>query len=35
MCCGRTPMQKFYDSLDMAKNKILDNSYTADITAAA
>ncbi len=35
MCCGRTPMQTFFDSLDMAKNKMLDNLHSADIAAAA
>ncbi|MEW5798874.1 MAG: IS481 family transposase [Bacteroidota bacterium] len=35
MCCGRTPMQTFFDSLDMAKNKMLDNLNSADINAAA
>lgn len=35
MCCGRTPMQTFFDSLDMAKNKMLDNFNSADINAAA
>jgi transposase InsO family protein len=35
MCCGRTPMQTFLESLDMAKNKMLDNLHSADINAAA
>jgi len=35
MCCGRTPMQTFFDSLDMAKNKMLDNLHSADINVAA
>jgi transposase InsO family protein len=35
MCCGRTPMQTFFDSLDMAKNKMLNNQHTADIDTAA
>ncbi len=35
MCCGRTPLQTFYESLDMAKNKMLDSLHSADITAAA
>lgn len=35
MCCGRTPMQTFFESLDLAKNKMLDNLNSADINAAA
>jgi len=35
MCCGRTPMQTFSDTLDLAKNKMLDNLNTADINVAA
>ncbi len=35
MCCGRTPMKTFFESLDMAKNKMLDNLHSADINAAA
>lgn len=35
MCCGRTPMQTFYESLDMAKNKMLDSLHSADVPAAA
>ena len=35
MCCGRNPMQTFFDSLDMAKNRMLDNLHSADIAAAA
>jgi len=35
ICCGRTPMQTFLDSLDMAKNKMLDNLHSADINVAA
>lgn len=35
MCCGRTPMQTFFDSLDMAKNKMLNNQYSADVATAA
>ena len=35
ICCGRTPMQTFFDSLDLAKNKMLDNLHSADINVAA
>jgi transposase InsO family protein len=35
MCCGRTPMQTFLESLDLAKNKMLDNLNSADINVAA
>jgi hypothetical protein len=35
MCCGRTPMQTFLDSLDMAKNKMLSNQHTTDVATAA
>ena len=35
MCCGRTPMQTFFESLEMAKNKMLDNLNSADINTAA
>ncbi len=35
ICCGRTPMQTFFDSLDLAKNKMLDNLHSADIKVAA
>jgi len=35
ICCGRTPMQTFFDSLDFAKNKMLDNLHSADINVAA
>jgi transposase InsO family protein len=35
MCCGRNPMQTFFDSLDMAKNRMLDNLHSADTAAAA
>jgi hypothetical protein len=35
ICRGRTPMQTFFESLDMAKNKMLDNLYSVDINAAA
>ena len=35
ICCGRTPMQTFYESLDMAKNKMLDSLHSADINTAA
>lgn len=35
VCCGRTPMQTFFDSLDLAKNKMLDNLNSADINVAA
>jgi len=35
MCCGRAPMQTFFDSLDLAKNKMLDNLHSADIHVAA
>lgn len=35
ICCGRTPMQTFFDSLDMAKNKMLNNQYSADVDTAA
>ena len=35
MCCGRTPMQTFFESLDLAKNKMLDNLNSADINVAA
>lgn len=35
MCCGRTPMQTFFESLDMAKNKMLNDQHQTDITTAA
>lgn len=35
MCCGRTPMQTFDDTLDMAKNKMLSEQHQTDITTAA
>jgi transposase InsO family protein len=35
ICCGRTPMQTFFDSIDLAKNKMLDNLHSADINVAA
>jgi transposase InsO family protein len=35
MCCGRTPMQTFTESLEIAKNKMLNEQHQTDAATAA